>query len=426
MQGEPIPERLVIETDALAVRAPRPLSGMLGLGAVALFLLPMVIMMVGGGVFGMDKPAAWPEILGTSWIGGMIVGALGGAIRAAEMSRKGSVEVVEGRLSLLIGSKRESFPDGAVLGGSVTPQIGGALLTLGLADGRVASAFVPSEAAGARALQALRIDPMGRALVARFRGGFARSAAGFGVGFALILLGGWLKNVAGLSPAMGLAWTVSCLAFVAAWLVGTRPPEIAVGADGVRIRGKLGTRFIPLARIESVKVDDLNTLELTLRGGTVDRTRIALGNGPMLAAIAHRIQAAMDKTRAGETGDALLAILGRGARSVGAWREELRKKVQQADYRHASIEGGELERLVGSAGASAEQRIGAALALREAGAVDARGRIRIAADQCVDPRIRIALQTIAGDAEVEDRAVEEALDSAAAARTTRKGEAPDP
>lgn len=426
MAVETIPEVLTLETDALGVSRKRALSGFAGLGAFGLFMLPLIIMMFGGGVAGMEKPAMWPAIVSASWIGGMVMTAVAGTLRAAEIARRGRLEIEGGRLVLVRGGRREELPAGAVVGGAVTPRIGGALLTLSLADERTVTAFVSSEAAGARALEALHIDPMGRPLVGRFRSGVMRTAAGFGVGLALFAVLAWLKNVTAIELGGGLVWTALLVTLVTGWLVGTRPPEIAVGADGVRIRGKVGARFIPLEQIESVKVDDLNTLELRLRDGAVDRTRIALGNGPLLSAIAHRIERAKGAMQSGDGGAALLAVLARGARSIGSWRDDLRKRVAQADYRRASVEGGELERLVGSSGASAEHRIGAALALREGGGDEARERIRIAAEQCVDPRVRIALRTIAVDAEVESGAVEEALASTRMATTEREKETLDP
>jgi hypothetical protein len=70
--------------------------------------------------------------------------------------------------------------------------------------------------------------------------------------------------------------------------------------------------------------------------------------------------------------------------------------------------------------ASAERRIGAALALAATGDDAQRERVRIAASACASPRMRIALERIAGG-DADDQAVDEALATEAeqAARTGR-------
>lgn len=413
---EPVPERLTLETEGVAIQPRRATSGLLGFGAFAMFLLPLGIMMVGGGIFGMQKPVAWELILSASWLSaiGMLIGA--GLSRIGEAARRGRLVIEGGAVAITRGSVTTTVPAGAVVGGSVTPQIGVSLLSLGLADGRQVHAEVPSEAAGRRALEALRIDPMGRPLVGRFKTGALRGLAGFGAMLAAALLGGWLKSTVHLGTFSGVVWLVVCSVLIGAWLTWTRPPEISVGADGVRIRGKAGARFIPLAEIESVKVDGFATLVLHLRGGTEDRTTVALGNGPLLAAVAHRIGLALSTLNHADASATRMALLARGTRSFADWKRELAGRVRRRDYRHAALAEGELEAIVGSASASVEQRLGAAIALREGGGEEARKRIRIAAEQCVNQRVRFALEEMAAGGEDEERAVEEALD---AERSTR-------
>jgi hypothetical protein len=419
--GEPIPERLVIETSSLTLLHKRQRSGLLATVAFTLFILPAVGMMLAGGLFGVARPTGWGAMAGASWISAVAVALLALITRVNEMPRKGRLEIEDGELTVGWGNWQTRLPKGAVVGGSVTPRTGGALLLLGMADGRRAAAQVPSEDAGARALEALAIDPMGRALTATFRSGVLRVLAAFGVSFALILLGTWLTNADALGFVSGLTWLAICLALVVAWLVGTRPPEIAVGADGVRIRGIASTRFIPLAEIASARVEGFpSVLVITRGGGAEDRTRVPLGNGPMLAAVAHRIALARSATGADEASTTRLALLERGARSLDAWKSALRSTVARADYRQASLAHGDLARIVASGVASAEHRIGAALALRESGSDDARDEIRIAAGQCVDPRVRVALARIAeedDDENAEGRAVEEALAATAKTRS---------
>ena len=66
--GEPIPERLVIETSSLTLLHKRQRSGLLATVAFALFILPAVGMMLAGGLFGVARPTGWGAMAGASWI----------------------------------------------------------------------------------------------------------------------------------------------------------------------------------------------------------------------------------------------------------------------------------------------------------------------------------------------------------------------
>ena len=413
--NESLPELLTIETDAISLQRRHARSSTFGLGAFGFFLLPLVIMMVGGGVFGMTRPDWWSPFLSVSWLMAILSTTAAGIARVNESPRRGTLTIADGQVTVRSGKAGAVLPSGSVVGGSVTPGSDGGLLILNLDDGRLITAKVPSAAAASRALEALHIDPLGRPLVGRFRGGMLRTFAGFGAGFALFLLGGWLKATLELSFTSGMAWLLLCVLLVSGWLLSTRPPEIAVGADGVRIRGKWGARFIAHSAIASATVDDLGALVITRHDGVATSVRIAMGNGPMLTAVLHRIELAREAARASEDSADRHATLSRGGRSLAEWRVDLEDKARRADYRHARLTESELGAIVGSSGASAEQRIGAAIALRQVAGDDGRGRIRLAAEQCVDARVRVALQRIGaveprrGEVEAEVQAMEEAL-----------------
>ena len=70
---------------------------------------------------------------------------------------------------------------------------------------------------------------------------------------------------------------------------------------------------------------------------------------------------------------------------------------------------------------SAERRIGAALALARSGDPEAPTRIRVAARASADPRLRIALESVAAG-EVVAAAVEEALAEERVEKGTERGE----
>jgi hypothetical protein len=252
---------------------------------------------------------------------------------------------------------------------------------------------------------------MGKPLVSRFKSGLLRGLAGVGAAVALIGIGAWLKETLDLRFVAGVAWTVLFFALTVGWVLATRPPEVAVGADGVRIRGRVGSRFVALSEIASAKVEGLSSLVLGLKDGKTERVDVALGNLPMLHALVHRIERALSGAEGAAT-ETRLSLLRRGERTIAAWKEALRAHVRNADYRHAALADLDLERIVGSPGATAEHRIGAAIALKEGGSDTARDRIRIAAEQCVNPQVRVALERIAdadAEGEADAAAVEDAL-----------------
>jgi len=98
------------------------------------------------------------------------------------------------------------------------------------------------------------------------------------------------------------------------------------------------------------------------------------------------------------------AAFERAGRDVGAWRAQLRTALD-GGYRAAGASVDDAAAVLASSAASSEQRIGAALALRIAG--EPPDRVRVAAEGAIDPRMRVALEAIADDA--DDVRVERAL-----------------
>jgi len=78
-------------------------------------------------------------------------------------------------------------------------------------------------------------------------------------------------------------------------------------------------------------------------------------------------------------------------------------------YRAASLTADRLWRVVDDAGAPAATRAGAAMVLAgDAADADVRQRLRVSAEACADPKLRVALQSVASD-DVEDEALLEAM-----------------
>jgi hypothetical protein len=125
------------------------------------------------------------------------------------------------------------------------------------------------------------------------------------------------------------------------------------------------------------------------------------------SALMERIVEAMEIHARGNV-DAAAAVLGRRARDVHAWIQELRAigVGANADLRTAPVNPEHLWRIVESHGAEPEDRAAAAVAL--GGQLDESGkqRLRVAVDAVADERLRIAVDAALRE---DDAALEIAL-----------------
>jgi hypothetical protein len=182
-----------------------------------------------------------------------------------------------------------------------------------------------------------------------------------------------------------------------------RAPVVTVGTDGVWIvTHGFFRRFVPLSEIASVwQSISGRPIRLKLRSGETVEIAGFWIDADRRDAIATHVRALLAKPAPHAP-----LVLAREGRSVREWRAHLQRIVEGAGYRVAASNDS-LADLVGAPGLSAEERVGAALALRVAGAADA-PKIRVAAEQCLDPKTRAALEA-AARAEVDELAIEKAL-----------------
>jgi hypothetical protein len=231
------------------------------------------------------------------------------------------------------------------------------------------------------------------------------------IGLLVIMTGFVVTLIAGRTATnLKLAWVglgaSLLLGFAAAYILGH--PVVRVGEDGIWIGRPLWRRFIPIADVESVSrlyagagqtFDDkeqLVGLELHLGGGRPSIRLPMHGRG----AIILEVEQAIAKSIAGARRGAVRAIdvLGRAGRSVDAWKTDLAKLLlQPAGFRDAALSRDDIEGVLSDPYSPAEQRLGAALALRAAGDDHALARIRIAADESAHVGLRGALLRIAAD-----------------------------
>jgi hypothetical protein len=195
---------------------------------------------------------------------------------------------------------------------------------------------------------------------------------------------------------------------VAAWLWSST--DVVVGRDGIRLR-HFFTRFIPHEDIDRVEIathDD--RLRVILRDGRAVPTHpIATGQIERMRALAGYVQRAMTL----EEGPSVAAIqmLDRGDEDLSDWRRRLRDLFDvEPGYRGPRLNRSDAAAVIDDPGRSAERRLGAALALVEAGLLDdgGRRRLRVAAEASANPKLRVAFERLA-EGQVEDAAIEEAL-----------------
>jgi hypothetical protein len=218
------------------------------------------------------------------------------------------------------------------------------------------------------------------------------------VPLVLVLLGG-------LGPG---AWPLAVAAFAAYMLytcvIAFAPTTVLVGTDGFE-HAWLGTRaFVPFAKVTSVETYKEWAGSKMQRG-----VRVTLDGTPTLklptgqsdvgdveaASLAARITEARRAYVEGGQG-AQVASLRRGDQDLRAWVASLRRLGDGAlDHRTSAVPVEALLRTVEDSSATAEARLGAAVAATSGADPDAVRRVRVAASATASPRLRVALETVA-------------------------------
>jgi hypothetical protein len=189
--------------------------------------------------------------------------------------------------------------------------------------------------------------------------------------------------------------------------------QIQVGADGVRIRSPLGdVRFIRYDQIADVSTDDTNVTFL-LKDGRTFHVHLGAGRAArrfsapiddVRRALVARIRERMAAHR-GADASRTVASLVRGGRTTEEWLRAVTSSTDDvASFRVPAVPEEVLIAVVGDETAPADARVAAAVALRRTSqSTHAREAVRIAAEACAEPKLRIALESAASD----DDAIEE-------------------
>ena len=238
----------------------------------------------------------------------------------------------------------------------------------------------------------------------------ASSAVALLTVLVLGLLSALFGNVTSVAWMLPLLVTLVALAAV--------PQTVVVGLDGVFVKWLFHRRFVPAAEITSAAPSLDAGIDLTLRSGEHMILAATSADGQLAGrdrdAMLDRIREVIAVHRSREESADLRSLLARDGRASADWAAALRRlRESEASYRTSAVRAEDLLRIVEDPAASEDTRAGAAFVVREAlGAVDegARTRIRVAAEATASPRLRVALETVSEDDEVDSTRALEAFD----------------
>jgi hypothetical protein len=217
---------------------------------------------------------------------------------------------------------------------------------------------------------------------------------------AVALFSLFLGRTSEIHPAAdGLPGVLSLAAYVAFAATGPflfrKASRVAVGVDGVHVHGTSRARFFAYRDLDSARANG-SALELVRRGKVVLRLQLHGEDAARREAVLARINANVARAREGRTAVAAQIV-------ASASRDDLARVAGGAgDYRAATLTREQLWALVEGPEIEASARKAAAEALVLAGDGAERARLRVAAEHCAEPQVRVALREIAEQGEERD------------------------
>ena len=396
------------------------LRGRLGgrLGEAAIVFAAMLIALFAPALLGLHVGGAiW------AWLLGAALATLFGLFVRRNISQgAGTIGVVGGALVIVQGRKKKAIPLADLVEGRSSPRRGE--IDLGLRGGAQIVAAVPSSEEAERLLVAAGLDASKRTM--RFELGETTFLTWmtFLLGPAAVVP--VTTAIIRLMPLRGgVAAFVYCAVFVllfvglfqlvrALW----GPAKLIVGADGIVVDRTLRDEFVPFGRLASMTMKH-DRVTLRLDDGSRVRARARHLNDVQQSELKARIDAAIAAFHGGENAAEALSQLDRAGRPIAAWRAAMDALLErQATYRETPLTREQLFAVLESAAAPAERRLAAAVSLSAGGEPEVATRIRIAADACARPRVRLALQGVA-EREIDDAAIEAALAEEDASKVAR-------
>jgi hypothetical protein len=266
----------------------------------------------------------------------------------------------------------------------------------------VAVVFAPPLDAAKRPSAAVEKDEIGFNAVAVTRE--TRTAVGvmaaLGVGINV-----WLAQLP-LHPAHGRFNILPVLALYVALALGgaalfRRASRVAVGVDGVLVKGTSRTRFFAYRDLDAARANGRD-LELVRGDRVVLRLQLHGDDAGRRDAVLARMREAIDRVKEGRGAVAAQMV------SAASADQLTRVAGGGADYRGAALTREQLWALVEGPEIEASARRAAAEALVRTGDSSERARLRVAAEHCAAPDVRGALEQLA-EAEAKGEAPEAAL-----------------
>lgn len=368
--GKTVEDRLVTKLDVTSMRTP---PGGLLRYAAAVCVVPAALLLTMG--------------IGTVVSSGLRLLTLGAIVSAP-------VLLYVRRARTRVGTTVQTIAGGIQLGERPIPyeqivdsfESGTRTITLRLRDR--SSVVLEMTCTAAEALTALGFAPEQRTV----REPLTQTLSPFTKGFLTLVvstltLGPLLSSLRWTGIALALAF--SCLLCVLC-IRTFGSPAVVLGADGVRVLAGFHRHFVSFADLEAVRCET-GVVTLRCRDGAEHDVRPE-GSATSLAERIERSWRAYQ-----QAGGARIEALARGARSLDQWRAELATlATRQGGFRDLQVGAHDLELELRDAGASADRRIGAAIALR-AQRPEAVERIRLAAGACADEALREALEAVCDD-----------------------------
>jgi hypothetical protein len=201
--------------------------------------------------------------------------------------------------------------------------------------------------------------------------------------------------------------------------------RVTVGVDGLLVSRLGAKQFVPYADVEAL-TPEKNDLVISIRGRRPLRLgfglRSVIGEEFSRDALIQRVsEARAARAPSDQVGEATVAaLLARGERAPREWLDGIRALARDPSYRKAELSAEHLWRIVEDPGTEATSRAGAAAALVPSLDEAGRGRLRVAAEACASPRLRVALQAAAATVHEEEEPLEEAFASLAPEEPARR------
>ena len=232
--------------------------------------------------------------------------------------------------------------------------------------------------------------------------------------------------------AVGLSFGGSLLPMLMVpWFLGAMiPSRISVGIDAVHLRWMWRKKLIPMSKIAGIERGEQRQVRLRLYDGSEEliytsmRSNYRMGNDYAAQhrdAVLARIAEAHAAFRARGPAADVSSLVGRGTRSREEWRAALAKlRAAEGGYREAVVRDDDLWRVVEDPSAPEDARGGAAMLLRRSLDDAGKARVRVAAEATASPKLRVALDAAAGEA---DEPFDVALDELAGDDADPRGRA---